>query len=154
MIAKEKIAALVHEKLGPEMFLVDLTVSPTNIIHVEIDSFLGVTIDNCVAISRHIESNLDREQEDFELQVSSAGLDQPFKVKQQFIKNTGREIELVTTQNAALKGRLVEATDSSIVFETVSKGKKEGERRKQEVVRTLTFTYEEIKKAKVIISFK
>jgi len=136
------------------MFLVDLTVSPTNIIHVEIDSFQGVTIDNCVAISRHIESNLDREQEDFELQVSSAGLDQPFKVKQQFIKNTGREIELVTTQNTLLKGRLVEATDSSIILETVSKEKKEGERRKQEVVRTLTFTYEEIKKAKVIISFK
>src|SRR5690554_3690461 len=94
MADKEKIVQLVNEKLAEGMFLVDIQVSASNAIRVFIDSYDGIDIDHCVAISRHIEHNLDREEEDFELQVSSPGLSEPLKVKEQYIKNIGREMEV------------------------------------------------------------
>jgi ribosome maturation factor RimP len=96
MIDKTKIADLVAGKLEENMFLVDISVSTNNVIHVEIDCFTGLTIDQCVAFSRHIESGLDRDNQDFELQVSSPGAGQPFKVWEQYRKNIGREVELIT----------------------------------------------------------
>ena len=80
MIEKTKIQQLVEEKLDEDMFIVDVSVNERNVIHVFIDSFNGLTIDQCVAISRHVEHSLDRDEEDFELQVSSPGLTESFKV--------------------------------------------------------------------------
>ncbi|HAX96435.1 MAG TPA: ribosome assembly cofactor RimP [Prolixibacteraceae bacterium] len=154
MIDKEKIVGLVREKLEEGMFLVDVSVNTANVIHVEVDCFTGLTIDQCVAISRHIEGNLDRETEDFELQVSSPGADQPFKVKEQYQKNKGRELEVTITDGTVLKGLLVESDDDGMILETTSKVKLEGKNKKELVTERKTIPYSEIKKTRVIISFK
>jgi len=154
MINKEKILSLVNEKLEENMFLVDVSVNTANVIHVEIDSFTGLSIDQCVAISRHIEASLDRETEDFELQVSSPGAGQPFKVNEQYRKNLGRELEVTLAGGSVLKGLLAEATESGIVIETSVKEKPEGSSRKLLVTKKQQVAFEEIEKARVIISFK
>ena len=86
MIAKQKVTEIVNEWLAEkEYFLVDVNVSADNCISVEIDHAEGVWIDDCVSLSKHIEANLNREEEDYELEVGSAGIGQPFKVVQQYI---------------------------------------------------------------------
>jgi ribosome maturation factor RimP len=154
MIDREKILNLVKEKLDESMFLVDVSVNTNNVIHVEIDSFTGLSIDQCVAVSRHIENNLDRESEDFELQVSSPGAGQPFKVKEQYRKNTGRELEVTLKSGAVTKVLLAEANEEDILIETSAKEKPEGSNKKVLVTRTNRVAYDEIEKARVIISFK
>lgn len=154
MIDKEKILNLVKEKLEESMFLVDVSVNTSNVIHVEIDSFSGLSIDQCVALSRHIESYLDRESDDFELQVSSPGAGLPFKVKEQYLKNTGRELEITLKDGIVLKGLLVEANEEEILIETSAKEKPEGSNKKVLVTRTNRVAYDDIQRARVIISFK
>lgn len=154
MIDREKILNLVNGKLEENMFLVDVSVNAANVIHVEIDSFTGLTIDQCVAVSRHIEASLDRESEDFELQVSSPGAGQPFKVNEQYRKNQGRELEVTLAGGSVLKGLLAEATESGIVIETSVKEKPEGSSKKLLVTKKQQVLFEEIEKARVIISFK
>jgi len=154
MIRKEKIEHLVGEKLTEDMFIVDLKISASNVISVLIDSFKGVDISTCVAISRHIENSLDREEEDFALEVSSAGLGQPFKVRKQYLKNVGREIEVITGEGVKFEGVLVEATDEGIKLDVTTKEKPEGSKKKIYVTRTHEFLYNQINSAKNIISFK
>lgn len=154
MIDREKIVQLTGGKLEEDMFLVDVTVTPMNVIHVEVDSFSGLTIDQCVAISRHIESNLDRETEDFALEVSSPGADQPFKVPQQYTKNKGREVEVMTLDGTILKGILTDSNAGGIVIHAAVKEKQEGSNRKKLVEKDISLPYSEIKKTRVIISFK
>lgn len=154
MIDREKILNLVKEKLDEGTFLVDVNVNTSNVIHVELDSFTGLSIHQCVAVSRHVESNLDRDTEDFELQVSSPGVGQPFKVKEQYLKNTGRELELNLKSGAVLKGLLIESNEKDILIETSAKEKPEGSNKKVFVTSTHKVPYEEIEKARVIISFK
>lgn len=154
VINKEIVIKLAEEKLDETMFLVEVTVSQSNVIHVFVDSFDGITIDKCIEISRNIEHNLDREEEDFALQVSSPGITENFKVKQQYFKYQGREIELVANDGQNLKGLLKEAADEGIVLETVSMEKAEGQKRKQAVRREYKLKYDEIKSAKPVITFK
>jgi ribosome maturation factor RimP len=136
------------------MFLVDVQISATGVIRVFIDSFDGITIERCVQISRHLEGNLDREVEDFELQVSSAGLSEPFRVKEQYYKNVGRNIEILTDAGEKHSGLLKLATPDYMILETKSKEKVEGEKKKQLTVREYKLEYGEIKSAKVVVSFK
>lgn len=154
MIDREKIINLVKEKLDESMFLVDVSVNTSNVVHVELDSYTGLSINQCVAVSRHVESNLDRESEDFELQVSSPGAGQPFKVKEQYLKNTGRELEVNLKSGAVLKGLIAEANEKEILIETSAKEKPEGSNKKVLVTRTNRIAYAEIERARVIISFK
>ena len=154
MIDRSKILNLVNGKLDDDMFLVDITVNTNNVIHVEIDSFTGLTIDQCVMLSRHIESNLDRESEDFELQVSSPGAGQPFKVREQFRKNTGRELEVILKDGSVLKGRLTETGTEGIAIEYSEKEKQEGSNKKVLIEKKHEVAYQDIEKARVIISFK
>jgi ribosome maturation factor RimP len=154
MIDKAKIEELVTGKLDDDMFLVDISVSATNVIHVEIDSYTGLSIDQCVTVSRHIESNLDRESDDFELQVSSPGAGQLFKVKEQYKKNTGRELEVTLADTTVLKGLLTEATGEGIILETTTKEVPEGTKKKVLVTKSTPVAYSDISKARVIISFK
>lgn len=148
MISESYIRQLVEEKLeGTEMFIVDLSVGSNNRIVVEIDGMAGVTIDDCVAVSRQIESNLDREQEDFELQVSSAGIDKPLRDRRQFEKNIGREVKIILQDSAELKGVLLEVGDNLKVKLPASKKKKLPER--EEAV-----AWENIRETKILISFK
>jgi len=154
MITREFIMKLVNENLDNRMFLVDVNVKPSNVIHVEIDHFDGLSIDHCVSMSRSIESHLNREEEDFELQVSSPGLDQYFKVKPQFYKNVGRELDIMTHQNGELRGVLVEAGENVITLEILTRETVEGNKKKLTVKKLVSIDYQDIMKAKVVISFK
>ena len=125
MIEKKTVCQIVDEWLaGKDYFLVEVTISPDDKILVEIDHKEGVWIEDCVELSRYIESKLNREDEDYELEVGSAGIGQPFKVLQQYINHIGKKV------------------------------KEEGAKRPKLVDEDLTFTYEEIKYTKYLISFK
>jgi ribosome maturation factor RimP len=154
MINKYEIERLVKECLEDGTFLVDITVSSSNVIHVFLDSFDGLNIDDCAKVSRYIELKLDREEEDFELQVSSPGLSRPFKVKEQFIKNIGREVEIMTNSGIGIRGVLKDAGSEKVVLESYSREKVEGHKKKQLIVRNYDLGYDEIKSAKVIVTFK
>jgi ribosome maturation factor RimP len=154
MIDKENVIKLVKEKLDGKMFLVDVSVSKTNVINVFVDSYDGITIEKCIEISRNVEHNLDRETEDFELQVSSPGLTGGFKVRQQYIKYKGREVEVDLKEGGHFEGILKEVDEDEITLETSKREKIDGHRKKQLVVREHKFKYEEIKSAKAVITFK
>ncbi|MEZ5103701.1 MAG: ribosome assembly cofactor RimP [Draconibacterium sp.] len=154
MIEEDKVRKLVEEKLDDRMFLVELSVNEKNVINIFVDSFDGLTIDQCVNISRHVEHSLDREEEDFELQVSSPGLSESFKVVEQYHKYKGKQLEVVTKDGTKLEGVLIDVQDDGFELETSSKEKLEGYKKKQVVIKKHPLKYEEIKSAKAIISFK
>ena len=118
MISKKEVVKLAQERikeLDNGNYLVDVTISPKNSIRVKMDNLnVGVSVKDCVSVSRNIEHNLDREKEDFELQVSSPGLDQPFMVMQQYLKNIGKQVSVTTQTNETLTGELVEASKKEI----------------------------------------
>ncbi|MBT3647964.1 MAG: ribosome assembly cofactor RimP [Flavobacteriales bacterium] len=147
-ISEAHIRNLVEEKLADtSMFIVELTVGSSNKIKIELDSLDGVNIDDCVGVSRHVEHQLDRDETDFELQVSSAGIDKPLRDKRQYTKNVGREIKVRTLSGDELKGKLVSATEEIKLELPANKKKKLP-------VREATVAWEEIAETKVIISFK
>jgi len=154
MIDKAIVKKLVEEMLDNKMFLVEINVSQRNVINVFVDSYDGLTIEQCISISRHVEHSFDREEEDFELQVSSPGLSEKFKVKEQFYKYIGREIEIVTISDVELEGVIQSATDEGIILETSVRELVEGQKKKQLVVKQHHLKYDEIKSAKAVISFK
>lgn len=154
MIEKANIEQLAREKLEDGMFLVEVLVNPSNVIKVFVDSFDGVSIENCIAISRHIEHNLDRERDDFELQVSSPGLSEPLKVKEQYLKNTGRQLEVDNVTGQKFTGLLKIATPDYILIESSNLEKVEGSKKKQLTIKEHHIEYSEIKSAKVVVSFK
>lgn len=140
--------------LDDKMFVVEITVNERNVINVFVDSFEGLSIDQCIAISRHVEHSFDREEEDFELQVSSPGLTESFKVTQQFIKYIGRAVEVKNLDEEKMEGVILEADNDKFVLETSSLEKLEGQKKKQLVVKQHHLKYDEIKSAKAVISFK
>lgn len=155
MIEKSVVSQIVDEWLSEkEYFLVDVSVTPDNRIVVEIDHAEGVWIEDCVELSRYIESKLDREQDDFELEVGSAGIGQPFKVLQQYVNHIGKEVEVLTADGRKLTGILKDADAENFVVTVSKKVKLEGEKRPKMVDEDLTFTYSEIKYVKYLISFK
>lgn len=155
MISKEYIKQLVEEKTtDTNYFIVDVSVSTSNQIRVEIDGDDGVKINDCVQISRHIENSLDRDETDFELTVSSAGMDQPFKILRQYQRYMGREVETKTTDGQKLKGKLVSADEDKLVLETAKREKVEGKKKKQLIIENKTVPMEQVKETKVVISFK
>lgn len=158
MLKKSKIQELAQERideLGTDLFIVEINISPANVIQVEIESEKGnVAIKDCVSVSRNIEHNLDREEQDFELQVSSAGLDKPFRVTQQYIKNIGEEVKVKLNDGSTIKGLLKNADEKQFVVETSHKERLEGKKKKVTVIKDHTFTYDQIKETKIIISFK
>ena len=132
MIDKNVVTRIVDEWLeGKDYFLVDVTVSPDDKIVVEIDHAEGVWIDDCVELSRYIESKLDREEEDYELEVGSAGLTTPFKVIEQYVKNIGNQVDVLTRDGRKVHGRLVEVNTADMRFtvEVPTKVKEEGMKR-------------------------
>ena len=154
MIDKELVKKLVEERLDDKMFLVEITVNERNIINVFVDSYDGLTIEQCVNISRHVEHSFDREEEDFELQVSSPGLTEKFKVKEQYYKYTGRPVEVITFSDVKLEGVIISAGNDGIILETSSRELVVGHKKKQLVVKQHDLKYDEIKSAKAVISFK
>lgn len=156
MIDKELLTQTVTDALqGTELFLVDLTVSPDNRIVVEIDSTgAGVDIDSCAALTRAIEEKFDRDAEDYELEVGSAGLTAPFKVRGQWLKNLGNEVELLTTAGRKLTGTLTAVDADTFTVEIPTKVKKEGAKRPVVGQVPATMPYTDIKSAKYHITFK
>lgn len=155
MISKELVKKFVDQWLDDkEYFLTDLTVSADNRIVVEIDHEEGVWIEDCVNLSRFIEDGLDRDAEDFELEVGSAGIGQPFKVRRQYDIHIGDDVEVLTAEGKKLVGVLdnVDETGFTVVIE--EKVKREGEKRPhiEEVEHRLDF--DKIKWTKLHIDFK
>ena len=155
MIDKRIVSGIVNEWLeDKEYFLVDVAVSSDDKIVVEIDHAEGVWIDDCVELSRFIESKLDREEEDYELEVGSAGIGQPFKVLQQYLIHIGQEVEVLTKQGQKLEGVMKDANEENFTVTIQKKVKPEGAKRPKLVDEDVTFTYEEIKYTKYLICFK
>ena len=155
MIDRNIVSGIVNEWLeDKEYFLVDVSVSPDDKIVVEIDHAEGVWIEDCVELSRFIESKLDREEEDYELEVGSAGIGQPFKVLQQYVIHIGKEVEVLTKDGKKLEGVLKDANEEGIVLTVQKKVKPEGAKRPKMVEEDIAYRYDEIKYTKYIISFK
>ncbi|HCY43593.1 MAG TPA: ribosome assembly cofactor RimP [Prolixibacteraceae bacterium] len=153
MIDKAKIAELVNEKLTDDQFLVDVTISAGNVIHIMVDSDNGISINQIVEISKHVDGNLDREVEDFELSVFSAGLTEPFKLVRQYKKNEGKEIEVLLLNGQKLSGLLIGVDEQAIDLEVTTKEKPEGSKKKELVTKVHHLEYSEIKEAKKILKF-
>ncbi len=155
MIDRNVVSGIVNEWLeDKEYFLVDVCVSPDDKIVVEIDHAEGVWIDDCVELSRFIESKLDREEEDYELEVGSAGIGQPFKVLQQYLVHIGKEVEVLTRDGKKLEGVLKDANEENMTVTVQKKVKPEGAKRPKLVEEDVTYTYNDIKYTKYLISFK
>ncbi len=155
MIDRQQVIDLTNEWLADkEYFLVDVIISKDDKITVEIDHAEGVWIEDCADLSRHIESQLSRETEDYELEVGSAGLGQPFKVIQQYRNHIGLEVEVLTKEGRKLKGILKDAADSSFTLTVSKKEKPEGAKRPILVEEDLQFAYDSVKYTKYIINFK
>ncbi len=150
MTDRQALKSFVESRLeGSRYFLVDLRVSPDNIIQVEIASPEGVDLDECVELSRAIEAAFPRDEEDYELEVGSAGLTSPFKVPAQYAMNVGRDVEVLTADGRKLKGRLAAADADGFTVEVAEKVKKEGAKRPVVEMHPLTFAYSDAKSVKL-----
>jgi ribosome maturation factor RimP len=155
MINKDTVRSIVEEWLdGKEYFLVDIEISPDDRIVVEIDHADGVWIEDCVELSRFIEDHLSRDEEDYELEVGSAGLGQPFKVAQQYHCFVGKDVEVLDADGKKYKGVLkaVEGNDFTVTVQ--EKQKMEGKKRPQLVDTDHTFQMDKVKYTKYLINFK
>ena len=155
MINKDTVRSIVEEWLdGKEYFLVDIEISPDDRIVVEIDHADGVWIEDCVELSRFIEDHLSRDEEDYELEVGSAGLGQPFKVAQQYHCFVGKDVEVLDADGKKYKGVLkaVEGNDFTVTVQ--EKQKVEGKKRPQLVETDYTFQMDNVKYTKYLINFK
>ena len=150
MIEKQKIEELFEEHAkGSGLFLVSVKVSNSNRIIILADKNDGITIDECAAIHRYIENGLDRVKEDFELQVSSPGLDAPFTVIEQYYKNENRKVEVVDNDGSKYTGRLKNVTNGGFELETELKTKG-----KTIELMDISFNFEQIKSTRVILTIK
>jgi ribosome maturation factor RimP len=155
MILKEQIIDLINEKInGTHLFLIDVKVLPGNRIEVFIDGDNGLGISDCVDLSRYIEKSLDREVEDFSLEVSSPGATQPLKLSRQYIKHIGRDLELKLNDGSTLTGTLKEiATNGDLTLETTTREPKPIGKGKINVTRTHNIELQNIKESKIKLKF-
>lgn len=151
---KEKVLALLEAGLqeNESIFLIDFTLGAGNKINITLDGDNGVTLKDCIAISRAIEHNLDREEEDFSLEVASVGATTPMIMPRQYKKNIGRELE-VKTQDAKFEGVLTDANDQAITLEWESREPKPIGKGKVTVQNKQSIRFSDIQEAKVIIKF-
>lgn len=143
------------EELDNGLFIVELSISSNNAIHVELDKFEGgVSVEDCIRVSRNVEHNLDREEQDFELHVSSAGLDKGLRVFAQYKKNIGRAVKVKLTDTGSIEGELIAATQEEITVQTTRKERIEGRKKKETIIEDHVIPMEQIKETKIVISFK
>lgn len=150
MINKEIVKNVVNSFIaGTDIFLVELKVSTTNTISVLLNKPSGITIEECARLSRQIETKLDREQEDFELKVSSPGLNTPFRVREQYEMSIGKPVEVVDNEGKKTLGILknVEGEGFEIEAEKVKN-------KKNKTLEQISFNFDEVKTVKEIIKFK
>jgi ribosome maturation factor RimP len=154
MIKKEIIEQLTADVLTGEFFLIQVTVKQGNVIEVIIDGDNGVSIQKCVDVSRYIEQHLDRESEDFELSVYSAGLGNPFKVYRQYEKNIGKEVDVKQGEEKPLIGTILSVDENGFDLETKVSIKDEATRKKKEVKKVVRFNFTDQPEVKNSITFK
>jgi len=155
MITKEQVMLLLDEAFGEgPLFFVEVEVSAGNDIRVLVDNDNGISIDDCVKVSRLLESSFDREVEDFALNVSSPGADQPLRIARQYVKNVGRDLTVKLHDGGKLTGALIAADDAAAQLKVREKRRVEGRKSKEWVEETFVLPYDQIKEAKVVISFK
>lgn len=146
MIQNEIVREIVEQYLeGKKYELIELRVSPKNEILVEIDAYDGVDVDFCAELNQYIQQNLDREVEDYELEVGSVSLTAPFKTKMQYEKNLGHDVEVLGKDGKKYRGQLVEVNDDDFKIDAEVMEAVEGKKRKQKIIKTLTFCYDDVK---------
>ena len=139
--------------ISSDNYLIDIEIKPDNSITIEIDNDQAVSIDDCTALSSYVESKLDREKEDYALEVTSAGLGRAFKIQRQYRKYIGKGIEVFTQSGCKYAGILIVADEEKIVLTVQKRIQPEGAKRKVTIEEDLTFHYEEIKHAKYSFNF-
>ena len=151
---REKVENLLQEAFeeNNSLFLIELNINNANHISVVIDGDNGVSVNDCIAVSRKIEHNLDREEEDFSLDVASAGVSTPLTMPRQYKKNIGRKMA-VTTPEGKIEGELVKMEDGEITLQWKAREPKPVGKGKVTVKKEAVLPLEEIKEAKVIITF-
>lgn len=155
MIQEKVIRDLAEERLATfDGYIVELKIGGGNEIKILIDSDESVSISQCMSVSRNVEHNLDREEEDFSLEVSSAGLDQAFKHIRQYRKNVGRDVKVIDLNGRMIEGNLKSVDEDSFVVVSRVKERIEGRKAKQWVETEHAFKFDEIKETKIIIGFK
>lgn len=155
MIDKKKVTEIVDKWLeGKNYFLTDLTIDENDHIVVEIDDKEGVWIDDCVELSKFIESHLNRDEEDYELEVGSAGIGQPFKVLRQYYNHVGDEVEVVTRDKKKIKGILKDVDEAGIVLTVQKKIKAEGAKRAKLEAMDENYAFADVASVCYVIDFK
>ncbi len=152
---RETVKKLLDEALEQrkDLFLIDFDIKPDYTIKVVIDGDQGVLVEDCMFISRAIEHNLDREEQDFSLEVLSAGATAPLVNKRQYIKNIGRKLSVQTTDNATVEGTLTKADEDTILLEWKAREPKPVGKGKVTVKKQAEMAYDAISKAQVVIKF-
>ena len=151
---RDKILKLTNKSLkeNPSLFLIDLVISGNNVIKIYIDGDSGVKLNDCIQISRFLEKNLDREENDFSLEVSSAGASTALTISRQFVKNIGRVLQVKTNDNH-YEAKLVEATSDEIKLKWKQREPKKIGKGKVTVEKEINLLYKDINEAKVKIKF-
>ena len=151
----EKVTRLLGQALekNKDLFLIDLSISENNQIKVILDGDKGVTLKDCIAVSREIEHNLDRDAEDFSLEVASAGVSEPLRATRQYKKNVGRKLKVRTREGKTFEGRLTKADDESIALAWKTREPKPVGKGKVTVQKEAVLPYNTIVEAKVMITF-
>ncbi len=155
MLDKKEIISLVEKAVeGTDAFIVSVSVSGANDIVVELDSPTGIDLDFCAEVTRAINEALDRDVEDYSLEVGSASLTAPFKVRGQYEKHLGDDVELLTCDGRKLRGVLTAVGDDDFTVEITRKVKEEGKKRPVMVAQPETFAYGQVKEVRYSLSFK
>ena len=155
MIERNTVKTVVEEWLsGNDYFLVDVTFTPDDRIVVEIDHADGVWIEDCAELSRFMQERLGDELGDYELEVGSAGIGQPFKVEQQYLNHIGKDVEVLDAEGKKVQGVLKQVDGRDFVVTVKEKQKLEGKKRPQIVDVDKTFNMDNIKYTKYLLSFK
>ncbi|GGW92652.1 MULTISPECIES: ribosome assembly cofactor RimP [Salegentibacter] len=151
---QDKVENLLKEAFqeNNSLFLIDLNITKDNKISVVIDGDNGVSVNDCIAVSRKVEHNLDREEEDFSLEVSSAGVSEPLRLERQYRKNLGRKLQ-VTTNNEKIEATLTEVDQNGIKLNWKAREPKPVGKGKHTVQKEAVLPYSEITDAKVMITF-
>ena len=154
MISEQTIQKLVEAKIsGTDVFLVQVKVKPANKIEVFVDEPAHISIEKCIEISKHIEASLDRDKEDFELIVSSPGIDEAFIVLPQYQKYYGKQVSVVQKDGIKIIGSLVNADETTVTIETKTRERKQIGKGKQTIIENVTIDLDKIKETKLILPF-
>jgi ribosome maturation factor RimP len=158
MITVAEIEQLVNAKIAEtdtlsDVFVVSISVRPGNAIEVLLDKDSGLNVEDCKKVSRHVESSLDREKEDFSLEVSSPGVGKPLVVHRQYLKNVGRTVKVKDSEGEKYEGDLAEVSETGIVLKYQEKEVLPGKKKKEWVEKSVTIAFDNIKETKVVIRF-